>query len=299
METAMQGKVIVITGATSGIGRIAAARLAQMGARLVLVARDAHRAEQTLAELRKVGPEQAHGVHFADLSTIAEVKRVGSEIAAAEPRIDVLINNAGSIFGSRQMTADGLERTFAVNHMAYFVLTHVLLQRLKASAPARIVNTASAAHSGQPLAVDDLQMARGYGAKRAYGCSKLCNILFTRELARRLAGAGVTANCLHPGHLNTGLGQRDNGLFGQMVRLYLLFGGRAEQGAELIVQLASDPALAGVTGEYFRNGRPIRPRPAAEDDDAARRLWVESARIAGLSKDVPAISAAPPPPSRG
>jgi NAD(P)-dependent dehydrogenase (short-subunit alcohol dehydrogenase family) len=278
----MQGKVIVITGATSGIGRIAALKLAQMGARIVLVARDRARAERTLSELRQAGPDQAHRVHHANLSLIADVKRVGAEIAAAEPRVGVLINNAGSVFARRQVTEEGLERTFATNHMAYFVLTNCLFDRLKASAPARVVNTASGAHFGHRLDFDDLMMTRAYRGRTAYGRSKLANILFTRELARRLIGSGVTANCLHPGFVATGLGQRDNGLINVIVWLTFCFAGRPERGAETIVYLASDPAVADMTGEYFYAGRTARPSHEARDDEAARRLWDESTRIAGL-----------------
>jgi NAD(P)-dependent dehydrogenase (short-subunit alcohol dehydrogenase family) len=278
----MQGKTVVITGATSGIGRIAAGRLAGMGARLVLVARNQTRAEQTLAKLRAVAPGVAHSVHYADLSRLVEMQRVGAEIAAAEPRIDVLINNAGSIFGTRRLTPDGLETTFATNHMAYFVLTHCLLERLRSSAPARIVNTASGAHKGEHLDFADLQMVnQRYRAQTAYGRSKLCNILFTRELARRLAGSGVTANCFHPGFVATNFGQRRNGLFGIGVRIAMLFAGQPEPGAETLVYLASSPEAAGVSGQYFYQSRIAHPSAEAQNDDTARKLWDESARIAG------------------
>jgi NAD(P)-dependent dehydrogenase (short-subunit alcohol dehydrogenase family) len=278
----MHGKVVVVTGATSGIGQIAAARLAADGARIVFVARDQGRAERTLERLRKAGPGQPHRAYFADLSLLAEMKRIGAEIAAAEPRIDVLINNAGNVFGSRAVTADGLERTFALNHMAYFVLTHFLRERLVAAAPARVVSTASAAHLGNTLDFDDLQCAHGYRALTAYGRSKLANMLFTRELARRLAGTGVTANCLHPGFVATGFGQRDAGLFGVMVRISMLFAGDAAKGANTIRYLASSPDVAATTGGYFIECREATPSPAAQDAAAARRLWEVSARIAGL-----------------
>src|SRR5712671_1170260 len=283
-EAPIHGKVVVIPGATSGIGQIAATRLAALGARLVLVARDRRRADATLARLREAGPNVAHRALIADLSILAEVKRVGREIAAAEPRVDVLINNAGNIFPTRQVTPDGLECTFATNHMAYFVLTHELRERLVASAPARVVNTASRAHVGQSLDFDDLQLTRKYSTMTAYGRSKLANILFTRELARRLAGTGVTANCLHPGFVATGLGQRSGGIFGLMVRFTMLFAGRAERGAETIVHLASSPDVAAITGGYFvPTGQQAEPSPAARDDLAARRLWDESERIAGFA----------------
>ncbi len=279
----MHGKTVVITGATSGIGRIAAEELAGMGARLVMIARSESHGAATLAAINaKRGGD--HRMHYADLSRLREIKNVGAAIAAIEPRIDVLINNAGSIFASRRLTDDGLERTFATNHMAYFVLTHCLLDRLKASAPARVINTASAAHKGQNLDFVDLQMTRGYTAQKAYGRSKLANILFTRELARRLAGSGVTANCLHPGFVATGLGQRDNRIFGALVWLSMRFAGRPERGAATIVHLASSPAVSSISGAYFYDRRPIEPSREAQDDEAARRLWAESARLAGISQ---------------
>jgi len=214
----MHGKVVVMTGGTSGIGEVAAERLAGLGARLVLVARDRARGEATLARLRARGPGVAHVAHYADLSLIADTKRVAAEIAAAEPRIDVLINNAGAMFGHRRVTADGLELTFATNHMSYFLLTHGLRERLLASPPARVVNTSSAAHRRADLDFDDLQSARGYRGFMAYSRSKLCNILYTRELARRSAGTGVTANCLHPGFVATRFGDASGGFFSYVVR---------------------------------------------------------------------------------
>jgi NAD(P)-dependent dehydrogenase (short-subunit alcohol dehydrogenase family) len=278
----MHGKVVVVTGATSGIGRLAADALAAMGARIVMVARSPERAEEALARLRECGPNAAHRAHIADLSELADMKRVGGEIAQAEPRVDVLVNNAGNIFGARALTRDGFERTFATNHVAYFVLAQTLRDRLIAAAPARIVNTASAAHLGQSIDFDDLQFAKGYRAAVAYGRSKLCNILFTRELARRLAGTGVTANCLHPGFVRTNLGQRDSSLFGGLVGLAMLFAGRPERGAKTIIYLASSPDVADVSGGYFANCRPIAPSAAAEDDALAGRLWAETARLAGI-----------------
>jgi NAD(P)-dependent dehydrogenase (short-subunit alcohol dehydrogenase family) len=278
----MHAKVVVITGATSGIGRIAAEALAAQGARIVLVARDSERAESTLKRLREVGPQIAHQAHIADLSSLAATKAVGEKIATQEPRVDVLINNAGNIFARRALTADGLERTFALNHMAYFVLTHGLRDRLIAASPARIVNTASDAHRSNSLDFDDLQMERNYRALTAYGRSKLANILFTRELARRLAGTGVTANCLHPGFVTTGLGQRNSGFFGVMVGLAMLFAGRPERGAKTIVHLAASPDVATATGGYYADCREAQPSRAAQDDAAARRLWDESERLARL-----------------
>lgn len=278
----MRGKVVVITGATSGIGAVAAEQLAGMGARIVLVARDQTRAESELARLREKAPGVQPAVYFGDLSRLEEMKRVGREIAAAESRIDVLINNAGALFGHRDLTADGLEMTFATNHMSYFVLTEMLRQRL-ASAPARVINTSSDAHRRNKLDFDDLQSAKGYAGFKVYGRSKLCNILYTRELARSLAGTGVTANSLHPGFVATRFGDQSGGGFSVMVRLAKTFAISPEKGAETIVYLASSDEVANVSGEYFYKCRPAKPTKEAQDDAAARRLWRESERLAGLT----------------
>ena len=277
----MRGKTIVITGGTSGIGAVAAEKLAAMGGSIVLVARDQGRAEGTLDRLRRASSEK-HSVHFADLLRLADVKRVAAEIAAQEPRIDVLINNAGAMFASRQVTVDGLERTFALNHMAYFVLTAGLRDRLTASAPARIVSTASAAHLRAKLDFDDLQLEKGFGPMKAYGRSKLCNILFTRELARQLQGTGVTTNCLHPGFVATRFGEQSGGLISRFVGLAKLFAISPDKGADTIVYLASSPDVATTNGGYFYQRRPATPSKEAQDDAAARKLWERSVAIAGL-----------------
>jgi retinol dehydrogenase 12 len=279
----MQGKVCVITGATSGIGLVAAERLAQQGARLVLVGRDQARGEAALTRIRERAPGARIAIHYADLSLLAEMERLAAAIAASEPRIDVLINNAGAMFNRRSVTADGLERTFALNHMAYFVLSNRLRDRLAAAAPARIVSVASAAHRGNTLDFGDLQSAESYRGFTVYGRSKLANILFTRELARRLAGTGVTANCLHPGFVATRFGDNSDGL----IRLAIgvaknLFAISPEKGAETIVYLASSPEVAGVSGGYFAKSHPATPTAAAQDDAAARRLWEASAKLAKL-----------------
>jgi NAD(P)-dependent dehydrogenase (short-subunit alcohol dehydrogenase family) len=277
----MQGKVCVITGATSGIGLVAAEQLAAMGARLVLVGRDKARGEAAIARIKRRTAGAEIRIHYADLSRLVEMSRLGSEIAAVEPRIDVLLNNAGAMFAARRVTEDGLERTFAVNHMAYFVLTNRLEERLAAAAPSRIVNTASDAHRGNTLDFDDLQSERRYRGLTAYGRSKLANILFTRELARRLAGSGVSANCLHPGFVATRIADNNSGVFRLGVTIAKsLWGLSPERGAQTMVYLASSPEVAGVTGGYFAKSRPATPTAAAQDDAAARRLWDESARIA-------------------
>jgi NAD(P)-dependent dehydrogenase (short-subunit alcohol dehydrogenase family) len=278
----VKDKTVVITGGTSGIGEIAAEQLAQMGARIVLIARNKARATDTLARLQARAPSLAHTVHYADLTRLSEMKRVADEIAGQEPRIDVLINNAGAIFASRRLTEDGLEPTFALNHMAYFVVTEGLRERLLASAPARIVNTASVAHQGQMLDLDDLQLARGFSPMKAYGRSKLCNILFTRELGRRLHGTGVTANCLHPGFVATRIGDESGGLISRFAWIAKLFAISPKKGAQTLVYLASSASVAQTTGEYFFECRPIKPSPAAQDDRAASLLWESSAAMAGM-----------------
>jgi NAD(P)-dependent dehydrogenase (short-subunit alcohol dehydrogenase family) len=276
----MQGKTVVATGATSGIGEVAVMKLAAMGARIVFVARDAARAEATLAKLEQIAPGRGHRVHIADLSLIAETRRVAKTIAESEPRVDALVNNAGAMFSSRRVTAEGLERTFALNHMAYFVLTRALGERLAASAPARVVSTASRAHAGARLDFDDLQCERGYSARKAYGRSKLCNILFTRELARRLQGTGVAANCLHPGFVASRFGDDAGGWIGLLIPLAKRFAISPEEGADTIVYLVSSPEAGSVSGEYFCQRRIEKPSAAARDDATARRLWEASETIA-------------------
>ena len=278
---AMEGKLCVITGATSGIGLITAERLAAKGARLVLVGRDPARGEAALARIKARAPRAEVSIHYADLSRLDALRTLAAGLNGFS-RIDVLINNAGAMFWRRQVTADGLERTFALNHMAYFVLAALLRDKL-ASSPARIVNVASDAHRGARLDFGDLQSAHSYSGMRAYSRSKLCNILFTRELARRLSGTGVTANCLHPGFVNSRFGDNNPGLVGIGTRIAKqIFAIRPEQGAETPVYLASSPDLAGKSGGYYDQCAPKTPSPEAQDDAAARRLWEESARIAGL-----------------
>jgi NAD(P)-dependent dehydrogenase (short-subunit alcohol dehydrogenase family) len=278
----MQGKVCVITGATSGIGLVAAERLAAMGARLLLVGRDPARGEAALRAIKARTPRADLRIVYGDLSRLSEMNRVAGEIAALQPRIDVLINNAGAMFQERGVTEDGLERTFALNHMSYFVLTNRLQDRLVAAGPARIVNTASGAHHRQNLDFADLQSERNYRGLRVYGRSKLANILFTRELSRRLTGTGLTVNCLHPGFVATRIGENNNLIFRVGLAIAKRFALSPEKGAETIVYLASSPEVASVSGGYFYQSRPATPSTAARDDATAKRLWDESARIAKL-----------------
>jgi len=268
----MRGKTVVITGGTSGIGEVAAVALAKMGARVVLVARDKSRGDATLARLRDVAPNIAHSIHFADHLRLTEMKRVVGEIAEREPRIDILINNAGALFATRQLTEDGLEYTFALNHMAYFIMTAGLRERLLASGTARIINTASAAHQGATLDFDDLQSAKNFGAMKVYSRSKLCNILFTRELARHLHGTGVTANCLHPGFVATRFGDQSGAWMSRLVRLAKFFAVTPAKGAETLIYLASSPDVAEIAGQYFYKSVPTIPSACAQDDRSALLL---------------------------
>ena len=277
----MQGRTIVITGGTSGIGEVAAVELAKRGARIVLIARDPARAEATLAKLRKASAAADHKVHIAELSRLPEMKRVAGEIAAGEPQIDVLINNAGAMFNTRQVTEDGLEMTFATNHMAYFVVTNLLLPKLGSGA--RIVSTASDAHKGARLDFDDLQSAKRYTGFSVYGKSKLCNILFNRELARRLDGSGVTANCLHPGFVATRFGDNSGGVIQTALRVAKPLGAISpEQGAKTIIHLAASPEVAGRSGGYYYKNRIATPTKEAQSDADAKKLWEISAQLSGV-----------------
>lgn len=279
-----KAKTIVVTGATSGIGRATAVELAKLGSRLILVGRDAARAEETLAEIRTATGRSDVEVVRGDFTRLAEVRRVADEILARTDRIDVLVNNAGVTLMKRTTTPDGFETTFAVNHLAYFLLTGLLLPRLRAAAPgARIVNVASDAHRWGKLDLDDLQNEREYKAMRVYGQSKTANILFTRELARRLAGSGITVNALHPGAVATRLGRGNGPLLDLFQRAIGLFMKSPEQGAATSIHLASAPALDGVSGRYFADRKEKQPAPHATDDGAAKRLFETSERLTGFA----------------
>ena len=273
------GRCILVTGANTGIGYEAAKALAGKSARVLLACRDEARALAAMSGIRQAVPNANLAFLPLDQADLASVRRA-AEQASAEPRIDVLLNNAGAIFNRRQQTADGFERTFALNHLAYFALTNLLRNRLKATAPARVVNVASEAHRGTALAFDDLQTTRGYSGWLAYKRSKLCNILFNRALARRLAGSGVTANALHPGFVATNFGDNNGGIFrvGLGIAKQFIAISPAD-GAKTPVYLASAPDVANLSGLYFDKCAPRAPSAEAQDDEAAERLWHESARL--------------------
>jgi len=278
------GKVCLLTGATTGIGRAAAEGLARTGLTLVLAGRDAARTEAAVEGVRRVsGNDRVEGL-VADLSLGSEVRRLAAEFRARHRRLDVLVNNAGAIFTRREETAEGREKTLALNHLAYFLLTRELLDLLLASAPARVVNVASEAHRGTRLDFDDLDSRRRYSGLGVYGRSKLMNLLFTAELARRLEGKAVTANALHPGVVATGFGGNTPGLFRTLVRIAQPFMLSPEKGARTLVYLATSPEVEGVSGKYFYRCREMRPSPAARDPEAARRLWELSEQLVSASR---------------
>ncbi|WP_422770442.1 SDR family NAD(P)-dependent oxidoreductase [Plantactinospora sp. WMMC1484] len=271
-----------MTGATSGIGRETAAGLAVLGATVVIVARDAARAATACDEIRRRVPDARVEALTADLASLAEVRRLAGEVQARHDRLDVLVNNAGIIAMRRRLTADGLESTFATNHLAPFLLTNLLRGLLERSAPARVVTVSSAAHKQvRTIPWDDLAQGTQDGQAQAYPLSKLLNVLFTVELAKRLAGTGVTANCLHPGFARTALGRDVTGPLGAAVRLVLRFQPGPATGARTSLYLASSPEVAEVTGGYFVRCKPAEPGPLAGDAAAAVRLWTISEELTG------------------
>jgi retinol dehydrogenase-14 len=281
-QARMTGKTCVLTGATSGIGRETAVGLAGLGARLALVCRDRGRGEATAADIAVRTGNRDVVLHLADLSSRRDVRRVAEELLATHPQIHVLVNNAGVVNLRRTLTEDGIETVFATNHLAYFQLTLLLLGRLRASAPARIVNVASDAHHWGRLDLDDLGNAKRYRAMQVYGQSKLANILFTYELARRLAGTSVTANCLHPGAVATHLGHNNGAIARTLARLLVPFFRTPAQGAATSIWLASAPDAEGLSGQYFVDCKAKRSSPASYDETMARRLWDASLQLTGL-----------------
>jgi NAD(P)-dependent dehydrogenase (short-subunit alcohol dehydrogenase family) len=282
----MSGKTCLVTGATGGIGAQTALRLAGLGATVVTVGRDPLRGAAAADEIRRRVPDARVDTLTADLSSLVEVRRLAEEVLARYDRLDVLVNNAGVITMRPQTTVDGLETTFATNHLAPFLLTNLLRGLLERSRPARVVTVSSAVHK-QIRAIPWNDLARGVpdGHGQAYPLSKLLNVLFTVELAGRLAGTGVTANCLHPGFVRTGLGRDVTGLLGAVLRVVLRLRPGPATGAETAVYLASSPEVAEVTGGYFVKRRPAEPSALATDTAAAARLWTLSERLAGLASD--------------
>lgn len=274
----MTGKTVLITGGTGGIGRATAVGLASLGARVGITGRDRERAEKAAAAIASESDNPAIEVFVADLSSQREVRRLADEVLAAYPRLDVLVNNVGGFWAHRHVTADGLEHTFALNHLAPFLLTHLLLERLTASAPARVVTVSSGAQSMGSIDFDDLMGERNYSGQRAYNQSKLANVMFTYELAKRLQGTGVTATALHPGLTNTAFSAEDPAM-GLLVKILRPFMGSPSRGADTAVYLASSPEAEGLSGKYFSKRRIKRTHESAYDAATTGRLWDVSAAL--------------------
>ena len=278
----MHGKTVLITGANQGIGKAAAEALASQGAKVVIVARNADKGRAALEEVRAKAKGDPPELIVADLASLAEVRRLAAEYKSGHDRLDVLLNNAGLLVPDRRTTVDGFEETFAVNHLAPFLLTKELLDVVKATPASRIVTVSSDAHRRATLHFEDLSFQKGYGAFKAYSQSKLANIVFTYELARRLEGSGVTANCLHPGVIASGFGQTYGGMFSFLIKAMKPFLATTDAGARTSVYLASSPEVAEVTGKYFAKERPAASSRAARDAAAALRLWEVSEEMTGL-----------------
>lgn len=289
----MAGKVCLITGANSGIGKVTAEALASLGAHVIMVCRDRGRGEAAAADVERAAEGANIDLLIADLSSQASIRELAAEINKRYERLDVLVNNAGALFTSRSVTIDGYETTFATNHLAYFLLTHLLLGLLKKSAPSRIVNVSSRAHARATMRFEDLQSERGYSPSRVYGQSKLANVLFTNELARRLEGTGVTANSLHPGVVRTGFAKNNSGLLGELVaagaRVAGMFFVSPERGAETSIYLASSDEVEGVTGKYFSLSRETPSNAESRDPEVARRLWEISEQLTGIAAPAAAM----------
>ena len=278
----MKGKTCLITGATSGIGLVTAQALAQQGATLIVVGRNASKGADTIARIRQETGNPEVRFMLADLSEQAPVRSLAQEFTARYASLDVLINNAGAFFFKRQLNADGIEKTFAVNYVSVFLLTHLLLDALQASGSSRIVNVASDAHRGARMHFDDLNLQHGFNGYRAYAQAKLAVVLFTYELARRLQGTHVTVNALHPGFVATNLYASSGGLVKLFAPLYTRRALSPEEGAQTSIYLASSPEVAGVSGAYFAGKQAVRSSPASYDQAAAEQLWTISMGLAGL-----------------
>jgi retinol dehydrogenase 14 len=280
----MNGKVALITGGTGGIGKAAATALAGLGAEVVVVGRNAEKGEAAVAEIRETSGNDDVSLLLADLSVQAEVRRLAEEFGERHDRLDVLVNNAGLVLSERNEMPEGIEAQFAINHLAPFLLTNLLLDLLKKSAPSRVVTVSSEAQRWGKMDFDDLQSKKRYRGFPVYGMTKLANVMFTFELAERLEGTGVTANCMHPGAVNTGFGQNNRGPAALAFRLFKPFMRSPEQGADTLVYLAASPEVEGMTGKYVSDRKVIMASRIAYDETARKRLWEESGRLTGLER---------------
>ncbi len=275
-QTFTPQKIVLVTGTTNGIGKATVLELARQGYQVLITSRDADKGQQMLRELQAQDGNRVPELFVGDLSSMADVRRIAAEVLARHPKLDVLINNAGGLFDRRQLTVDGFEYTFALNHLAYFLLTSLLLPSLKAAGKARVVNVSSSGNRLARMRWDDLQYQTGYSGWMAYGQSKLMNVLFTLALARRLQGSGVTSNVLHPGVINTGFGKNTTGLNRVVAWAANLAAISPEQGAQTSLYLATSPAVDGVSGQYFIKQRVARANNVAYDLVAQERLWALS-----------------------
>ncbi|OGO37134.1 MAG: hypothetical protein A2W35_07320 [Chloroflexi bacterium RBG_16_57_11] len=284
MYPSLQGKVCLVTGATSGIGQVTASSLAGLGAEVVITGRRPVRIEEALRRIQSEQPRSAVHALQADFTDLAQVRRLAEEFSARFERLDVLVNNAGAYFNSRHATPyGGMERTLVVNHLASFLLTHLLLDRLCASTPARVINVSSGAHVYASMDFDDLGFSRGYFGMKAYARSKLANILFTYELARRVDGRGVTANAVTPGQVATDIWRTNFSILGPVLKgIIRLTGLTPEQGADTLIYLAALPLVEGVSGKYFVRRRTVQSSALSYDEHVARRLWQVSAGLVGI-----------------
>ena len=278
----MDGKVVLITGGTSGIGKAAATALAGMGAEVVVTGRNRQKSEDAVEEIRHESGNQKVSFLLADLAVQAEVRRLAEEFEASHDRLDVLVNNAGLYKARRTETPDGIEMTLAVNHLAPFLLTNLLLDLLKKSAPSRVINVSSEAERWGKIDLDDLQSERRYRGFPVYGKSKLANIMFTYELAERLRGTGVTVNCMHPGSVNTNMGRSERGLGILLFRAFKPFMRSPEKGADTLVYLAASPDVEGVTGRYFNDREVTESSEESYDRTLRKKLWEASEELTGL-----------------
>jgi NAD(P)-dependent dehydrogenase (short-subunit alcohol dehydrogenase family) len=277
----MSGKVVLITGGTSGIGKATANALAAMGARVVAIGRDEEKGERAVEEIRRdTGGEVS--LMLADLAVQADIRRLAEEFRERHDRLDVLVNNAGLVQSKRIETPDGIETQLAINHLAPFLLTNLLLDLLKASAPSRIVTVSSDAHRWAKLDLDDLQSRKRYRGMQVYGTTKLANILFTRELAERLEDTDVTANAMHPGGVNTNFGNNQRGPMSLLFRAFKPFMRTPEQGADTLIYLASSPEVEGMTGKYVADRKMKVASDAAYDETLQKKLWEASEELTGL-----------------
>ena len=285
----MKGKTVLVTGATNGIGKETARGLARLGARVIIVGRDAEKSARVVREIQTDTGNSNVEALLADLTLQADVRQLAEQVNAKLSRLDVLVNNAGTIYMKREVTSEGIEKTWALNHLAYFLLTDLLLPLLKDSAPARIVNVSSSGHRGGKIDFDDIMMEKNYRGFARYNATKLANVLFTRELAKRLRGTGVTVNAVHPGFVPAAF-TRGTDFGSQMFLLFTRpFAKTLTEGAATSLYVATSHEIEGVTGRYFADSRETVPAAAAQDDATAQRLWALSEAQVGIGADVSAV----------